>query len=43
LFCFILDENRRWVKEKGLPTFEKHKVEYERIKDVCRRCHKRDI
>jgi len=41
--AIILDGNRRWAREKGLPTFEGHRVGYERIKDVCRWCLKRNI
>jgi undecaprenyl diphosphate synthase len=41
--AIILDGNRRWAKERELPTFEGHKVGYEKIKDVCRWCLKRDI
>lgn len=41
--AIILDGNRRWAKGKGLPTFMGHKAGYERIKDVCKWCIKRDI
>lgn len=41
--AIILDGNRRWAKERELPTFEGHKVGYEKIKEVCRWCLKRDI
>ncbi len=41
--AIILDGNRRWAKEKGLPVFKGHGAGYERIKDVCRWCIKRDI
>lgn len=30
----ILDGNRRWAKEKGLPTLEGHKVGYENLKSI---------
>ena len=32
----IMDGNRRWAKEKGLPTLEGHRRGYERLKDVAR-------
>lgn len=41
--AIILDGNRRWAKGKGLPTFMGHKSGYERIKDICKWCVKRDI
>jgi len=30
----IMDGNRRWAKEHGVPVFEGHRVGYERSKDV---------
>jgi undecaprenyl diphosphate synthase len=41
--AIILDGNRRWAREKGLPTFEGHKAGYDRIKDVSKWCLERDI
>jgi undecaprenyl diphosphate synthase len=41
--AIILDGNRRWAKEKGLPTFKGHKAGYDRIKDVSKWCLERDI
>jgi undecaprenyl diphosphate synthase len=41
--AIILDGNRRWARERGLPTFEGHRVGYKKIKDVCRWFLKRDI
>jgi undecaprenyl diphosphate synthase len=41
--AIILDGNRRWAKEQGLPTFEGHKAGYDRIKDVSRWCLERNI
>lgn len=41
--AIILDGNRRWARERGLPTFEGHRVGYERIKDVSRWCLERNI
>ncbi len=31
---FILDGNRRWAKEHGLPTYEGHLAGYNALKDV---------
>ena len=31
----ILDGNRRWAREKGLPTLEGHRVGYENIKGIA--------
>ena len=41
--AIILDGNRRWARERGLPTFEGHRVGYERIKDVSKWCLERNI
>jgi len=41
--AIILDGNRRWAKEKGLPTFDGHKAGYDKIKDVSRWCLERNI
>ena len=41
--AIILDGNRRWAKEKGLPTFAGHKAGYDKIKDVSKWCLERDI
>lgn len=30
----IMDGNRRWAKEQGLPTFEGHRAGYEKLRDV---------
>ena len=32
----ILDGNRRWAKEQGLPPFEGHREGSERVKDLVR-------
>lgn len=32
----IMDGNRRWAKERGLPTLEGHRAGYGKLKDVCR-------
>jgi undecaprenyl diphosphate synthase len=31
---FIIDGNRRWAKERGLPTLEGHRRGYEKVKDL---------
>lgn len=32
--AIIMDGNRRWAKDKGLPSFEGHKKGYEKLKEV---------
>lgn len=32
---FILDGNRRWAKDQGLPTFDGHKKGYENLKEIA--------
>jgi undecaprenyl diphosphate synthase len=39
----ILDGNRRWAKERGLPTFKGHKKGLEVVKKVIKWCQKRKI
>lgn len=39
----ILDGNRRWAKEKGLPTLEGHRQGFERLKDAARWVRDRGI
>jgi undecaprenyl diphosphate synthase len=39
----IMDGNRRWARERGLPTFEGHKRGYEKIKEVGDWCFKRGV
>lgn len=34
--CFIIDGNRRWAKEKGLPTFRGHKKGMERVEEIVK-------
>jgi len=34
----IMDGNRRWAKERGLPSFEGHRAGYERLKEVGQWC-----
>ncbi|MDD5145312.1 MAG: polyprenyl diphosphate synthase [Candidatus Pacebacteria bacterium] len=39
----ILDGNRRWAREKGMPKFVGHKIGLEKIKDVANWCNERKI
>lgn len=39
----IMDGNRRWAREHGLPTFEGHRRGYEKVKEVGDWCLKRGI
>ena len=39
----IMDGNRRWAKERGLPVFEGHRKGAERIKEIARHCKKRGV
>jgi len=39
----IMDGNRRWAKEKGLPTLEGHRRGYGKLKDVFRWCQEENI
>ncbi len=32
---FIVDGNRRWAKQHGLPTYEGHLAGYNALKDVA--------
>lgn len=41
--AFIMDGNRRWAKQKGLPTLEGHRRGYNKMKDVGDWCIKRGI
>jgi undecaprenyl diphosphate synthase len=40
---FILDGNRRWAVENGLPKLIGHKKGYENLKTIADECFKRDI
>lgn len=40
---FILDGNRRWAKERGLPTFEGHKQGSEVFKDIAFHAFERGV
>lgn len=35
----IMDGNRRWAKQRGLPTIEGHRVGYENFKKIAQRCY----
>lgn len=39
----IMDGNRRWAKNKGLPTLIGHKKGYEKMKEVSRWCADRGV
>lgn len=39
----ILDGNRRWAKERGLPAFEGHKVGLKRVKKIIQYCSDKGI
>jgi undecaprenyl diphosphate synthase len=40
---FILDGNRRWALQRGLPTIEGHRRGYENLKAIVRAAHKRGV
>ena len=37
---FIVDGNRRWARERGLPTLEGHRRGIELVADIAEECHK---
>ncbi len=41
--AIIMDGNRRWAKEQGLPSFEGHRKGYDKLKDVGDWCLARGI
>lgn len=41
--AIIMDGNRRWAKEQGLPSLEGHRAGYERLKQVGDWCLERNI
>ncbi|MFA5840950.1 MAG: polyprenyl diphosphate synthase [Candidatus Paceibacterota bacterium] len=41
--AMIMDGNRRWAKEKNLPTFEGHRIGYNKMKEVADWCIKEEI
>lgn len=40
---FIMDGNRRWARERNLPTLEGHKRGYDKVKAVLEWCRDEDI
>ncbi|KKS83462.1 MAG: Isoprenyl transferase [Parcubacteria group bacterium GW2011_GWA2_43_11] len=40
---FILDGNRRWAKERNLPTLEGHTEGYKRLKETVIWCHEAGV
>ncbi|MDO4978661.1 MAG: polyprenyl diphosphate synthase [Candidatus Saccharibacteria bacterium] len=40
---FIVDGNRRWAKERGLPTLEGHTRGYEKVEDICEALTEMDV
>lgn len=40
---FIVDGNRRWARERGLPTLEGHRAGYNRLKEVARWLFKKGV
>lgn len=40
---FILDGNRRWAKEKGLPTLEGHRKGYDNLKVVAEHAYEKGV
>lgn len=39
----IIDGNRRWARERGLPDFEGHRRGLKKVKEIARWCKKRGI
>lgn len=39
----ILDGNRRWAKERGLPSFEGHKKGFETVKEIVKAANERGV
>jgi len=39
----IMDGNRRWAKERGLPTLEGHRAGLARVESIVRRAHERGV
>lgn len=40
---FIVDGNRRWARERGLPTLEGHRRGIELVADIAEECHKQGV
>lgn len=41
--AIIMDGNRRWAKDQGLPSFAGHQKGYEKLKEVMRWCQKKGV
>jgi undecaprenyl diphosphate synthase len=39
----IMDGNRRWAKEQGLPSFEGHRAGYDKVEEVAQWCQEAGI
>lgn len=39
----IMDGNRRWAEERGLPRLEGHRQGYDKAKDLLKWCQKREL
>lgn len=40
---FIVDGNRRWARERGLPTLEGHRRGIDLVADIAEECHKKGV
>lgn len=40
---FIVDGNRRWARERGLPTLEGHRRGIELVADIAEECYKQGV
>lgn len=40
---FVVDGNRRWAKERGLPTLEGHRKGLEKVEEVATECFERGV
>ncbi len=40
---FIVDGNRRWAKERGLPTLDGHKLGLDKVEEVAKECFERGV
>lgn len=41
--AIIMDGNRRWAKQRGLPTLEGHRAGYENFKKIAKRCRELEV
>lgn len=41
--AIIMDGNRRWARERGLPTIEGHRAGYQNFKKIVDLCHKKGV